>query len=78
MMLACWLPFWVVISFDAGFATRHPPRGTGLLGCQIQVGIGLLGDRIWANWQSKLADFLNKNWLTVVFLSDCQLKHRHR
>lgn len=77
MMLACWLSILVVISFDAGFATRRPPRGTGLLGCQVQMGIGLLGDSIWANWQSKLAHFLliflnmhKKNWLKVVFLSD--------
>lgn len=50
MMLAYWMPFLIVISFDAGFATAHPPRGLGLLGCQVQVGIGLLGDSVWANW----------------------------
>lgn len=50
MMLAYWMPFLIVISFDAGFATAHPPRGLGLLGCRVQVGIGLLGDSVWANW----------------------------
>lgn len=48
MMLACWMPFLIEISFDAGFATP-PPQGRGLLGCQVQVGIGLLGDSVWAS-----------------------------
>lgn len=49
-MLACWKPFLIVISFDAGFATALPPRGLGLLWCRVQVGIGLLGDSVRANW----------------------------
>lgn len=49
MMLACWMPFLIVISFDAGFATARPPRGLGLLGSRVQVDIGLLGDSVWAN-----------------------------
>lgn len=48
MMLACWMPFLVVISFDAGFATPRPPLGLGLLGCQVQQDIGLIEDSVWA------------------------------
>lgn len=49
MMLACWMPFLIVISFDAGFANHPPPRGPGLLGCRVRMDIGLLGDSVWAN-----------------------------
>lgn len=49
MVLACWMPFLIVISFDAGLVTARPPRVLGLLGCRVQVEIGLLGDSVWAN-----------------------------
>lgn len=49
MMLACWWLFLLAISFHGGYATPHPPRGPGLLGCQVQVGMGLLGDSVWAD-----------------------------
>lgn len=68
MMLAYWMPFLIVISFDAGFATLHPLRGLGLLGCWVQEGIGLLGDSVWANWAHKFwvsqhAQKERVNWL---------------
>lgn len=55
MMLAYWMPFLIVISFDAGFATHHPLLRLRLLGCWVQVGIGLLGDSVWANWAHKFS-----------------------
>lgn len=43
------MPFFIVISFGAGFATRPLPRGLGLLGGRVQAGIGLLGDSVQAS-----------------------------
>lgn len=84
MMLANWLPFLIVISFDAGFATHPPPRWLGLLGCLVQMGIGLLGDSVWANWALgwqilSLSQHAQKERdKRFVFLSDCSLKHCHK
>lgn len=42
------MPFWVLISFDAGFATPPaPPQGLRLPGCLVLMGIGLLGNIVF-------------------------------